>query len=433
MNFLLTPIGSAGDVHPYLGLGVALQRRGHRVTIATNPHFEALVRQTNLDFAPVGTTDDFDAFLAEPDLWHRTRAWKVALRYGALGTMRRLYEIAAEHQARGAAVVAGPGMAFGLRIAHEKLGVPFASLHLEPDKFRSLRRTPIMQPPMMLQNWIPRFSKRIQLWLADVLFVDRFAAPEVNAFRRELGLPPARRLVHQWWHSPQRAIGLFPSWYCPYQSDWPKQAVLTGFPIWDRSGQSEPPGDLAGWLAKHPGPIVFTPGTGNRHARRFFHAAAEACRLLGRPGVLLTSDRQQAPAVLPAGVICRPYVPFRYLLPRAVALVHHAGIGTTAQGLLAGVPQVVMPMTFSQPDDAARLVRLGVAESLSPRRFTPQRLSASLDRLLRSPAVADRCAALARRFEGSDPLEKICDELEGVAAVHGPARAPMAPPAMVAR
>ena len=66
MRFLLTPIGSAGDVHPYLGLGLALQARGHQATIATNPHFEDLIRRTGLDFAPVGTSDQFDAFLADP-------------------------------------------------------------------------------------------------------------------------------------------------------------------------------------------------------------------------------------------------------------------------------------------------------------------------------------------------------------------------------
>ncbi len=426
MNFLLTPIGSAGDVHPYLGIGQALQRRGHRVTIATNPHFEVLVRQTGLDFSPVGTTDQFESFLADPDLWHRTRAWKVALRYGALGTMRRLYDLAAEVHKQGDGVVAGPGMAFGLRIAHEKLGVPFASLHLEPDKFRSLRKTPVMQPPMMLHDWVPKYSKRIQLWLADAI-VDRFAGPEVNAFRRDLGLCPVRRLVHRWWHSPQRAIGLFPSWYCPYQSDWPRQSVLTGFPIWDRSEQNEPPAELVTWLARHPGPIVFTPGTGNRHASRFFESAAAACRILGRPGVLLTPHREQGPAELPEGVICVPYVPFRYLLPRAGALVHHAGIGTTAQGLLAGVPHVVMPMTFSQPDDAARLVRLGVAESLQPHRFTAGRLAAALKRLLRSPLVAARCQELARRFEGADPIQRACDELENVGSSRLSARSTAAP------
>jgi rhamnosyltransferase subunit B len=188
--------------------------------------------------------------------------------------------------------------------------------------------------------------------------------------------------------------------------------VLTGFPIWDRSETTQPPNELSQWLEKHERPIVFTPGTGNRHAIRFFHAAAEACHRLGRPGILLTPYRHQAPAMLPPGVICTPYVPFRYLLPRAAALVHHAGIGTTAQGLMAGIPQVVMPMTFSQPDDAARLVRHGVAASLTPRRFRGARLARVLNHLLTSPEVARRCRELAERFAGEAPLEQSCDVLE---------------------
>ncbi|MEX0939095.1 MAG: nucleotide disphospho-sugar-binding domain-containing protein [Pirellulales bacterium] len=412
MRFLLLPIGSSGDVHPYVGLGRTLKARGHEVTVATNPHFEPLVRGAGLNFAPIGTAEGFEVFLDNPDLWHRTKSWKVALRWGALDSLRQMYDVVAEFYRPGETVVAGSCMAFGARIAQEKLGVPYASIHLEPDKFRSLHRTPIMQPPMMLQDWVPKISKRTQLWIADRLVVDRFVGPPTNSFRRELSLPPVRRLIADWWHSPQRVIGLFPRWYCPPQSDWPPQSVLTGFPIWDRSETTQPPHELSQWLEKHERPIVFTPGTGNRHAIRFFQAAVEACHRLGRPGILLTPYRYQAPATLPSSVMCAPYVPFRYLLPRAAALVHHAGIGTTAQGLMAGIPQVVMPMTFSQPDDASRLVRHGVAASLSPRRFRGARLARLLNSLLNSPEVARRCRALADRIDGEQPLVQTSDLLE---------------------
>ena len=75
-------------------------------------------------------------------------------------------------------------------------------------------------------------------------------------------------------------------------------------------------------------PIVFTSGSWMSVGRRFFEASAEACRRLGRRGVLLTPNREEVPEGLPEGVAHFEFVPFSYLLPRAAAIVHTGGIGT---------------------------------------------------------------------------------------------------------
>ena len=103
--------------------------------------------------------------------------------------------------------------------------------------------------------------------------------------------------------------------------------------------------------------MVFVAGSGNRQATRFFSAAVEACHRLGCRGMLLTRYAEQCPQRLPPGVRHFDYAPLSHVLPRAAALVHHGGIGTAAQGLASGRPQLVMPMTFDQPDNASRLVR----------------------------------------------------------------------------
>ena len=55
---LLPTIGSAGDVHPFIALGLALRARGHRATILTNPYFQPLIEQQGLGFLPVGAIQD---------------------------------------------------------------------------------------------------------------------------------------------------------------------------------------------------------------------------------------------------------------------------------------------------------------------------------------------------------------------------------------
>lgn len=121
---------------------------------------------------------------------------------------------------------------------------------------------------------------------------------------------------------------------------------------------------------------------------------------------------EQVPAELPAGVRHFPYVPFSQVLPRAAALAHHGGIGTSAQALAAGVPQLVMPMAHDQPDNAARLRRLGVAASVPRRRFRGPAVARALGELLDSKEVAENCASVAARLKGSRAVEQTCEAIE---------------------
>jgi UDP:flavonoid glycosyltransferase YjiC (YdhE family) len=120
---------------------------------------------------------------------------------------------------------------------------------------------------------------------------------------------------------------------------------------------------------------------------------------------------------LPPGVAHFDYVPFSQVLPRAAALVHHGGIGTCAQGLAAGVPQVVMPLAHDQPDNADRLRRLGVSRTLMPKRFGGPALAATLDELLRCERTAKACRDVAERFRGADPLGETCRLIEEAAVI----------------
>ena len=109
-------------------------------------------------------------------------------------------------------------------------------------------------------------------------------------------------------------------------------------------------------------------------------------------------------------------MPFSLLLPRAAALVHHGGVGTCAQGLACGLPQVVMPMAYDQLDNGLRLKRLGVGEVVRQRQFKPERVAATVDRLLRSAQVRENARALAARCDGAASLEAACNLLESLHA-----------------
>lgn len=414
MRVLVVPVGSAGDVHPFVGVALALRDRGHEVAVLTNPYFAPLIERVGLPLIPFGTVEQFEAITAHPDLWHQVHGLGVIAAAVGLGLPEH-YRLVEREVASGADVVVASALAFGARIAHETSGVPLVTLHLQPTGFWSLEESPVLAPWLKMINSYPKPLKRLLLALAD-RFADRVMAPATNRFRAEHSLAPVRHIVSQWWHSPQRVIGLFPDWFAPPQPDWPSQAVLTGFPLFDERGTSDVPAGLDAFLAEAEAagdpPIVFSPGSGNRQAARFFGAAAEACERLGRRGLLLTRYAEQLPSPLPAQVRHFDYVPFSTVLPRAAALVHHGGIGTAAQALAAGRPHLVMPMTFDQPDNAVRLARLGVGRTLRPARFTGPAVARELDALLGSTDVERRCAEIAGRFEGADPVTRTCELIE---------------------
>lgn len=415
MRILLLPFGSAGDVHPLVGIGKRLRARGHRVIVITNELFGPLVTGEGLEFVELGSARAFRTAAADPLIWHPRRGFEVIARTGVIPALRPMYELVTELYRPGDTVVGAASLAFGARIAQEKLGLPLATLHLQPAVFQSAVDPPTL-PGAGFLRLLPRWLRRGLFHLANRAVLDPVLSQAVNGFRAELGLPPARDFLRVWWHSPQRVIGLFPDWYAPKASDWPPNTVLTGFPLYDGGALDAMPDDVARFLDAGDPPVVITPGSANVHARAFFAAAAEACAQLGLRALLLTPETAQTPRPLPEAMLHAPYAPFGALLPRAAALVHHGGIGSAAQAMRAGIPQLVMPSNYDQPDNAVRLARFGVGVALPPRWFTAGSVARALRRLLASPAVAAQCRAVAARFAGADPIDKTCDLLEQLAS-----------------
>jgi UDP:flavonoid glycosyltransferase YjiC (YdhE family) len=207
-------------------------------------------------------------------------------------------------------------------------------------------------------------------------------------------------------------VALFPDWFAAKQPDWPTQTVLTGFPLYSEQGITPLSEELEDFLSAGAPPIAFTPGSANIFGGRFFQAAAEACRILGKRGLLLTRFAEQVPTILPENVRHFDFAPFTELLPRCEALVHHGGIGSLSQAMAAGIPQVIMPMGFDQIDNAYRVKRLNAGDLLFPSRFDGSRLASVLGNLLGDPKTALACKQLSRRISQVDSLDVACDVIE---------------------
>jgi rhamnosyltransferase subunit B len=398
MQFLCSTFGSAGDVFPMLGLALALRARGYDILFATNAHFEALVRSHDLPFEALGSETHYQECLRNPDLWNPQRAFGHVFRC-MQPILKRQYEIHAElHAKNGDSIAISNCLGFGALVARDKLGMRLITLHVQPAVIWSKH-----EPPTLPGVIGPRWLKSLMYGLGEKFVIDRTVCPFLNPWRAELGLPPVKRIT-RWWNSPDGVLCLFPDWFAPPQPDWPPNLMQTDFPLWNANSDQGLAPDVDAFLNAGDAPIVFTPGSANVHGRNFFAAAVDACRALDRRGILLTEFAEQLPGNLPAWVAHYRYVPLDVLLPRAAAFVHHGGIGSTAQGLAAGIPQVLMPLAHDQFDNAARVETLKVGASIPAPKFNATRLTAALLRLLESQTTAAACRTGAERLVNHDGL-----------------------------
>jgi UDP:flavonoid glycosyltransferase YjiC (YdhE family) len=417
LHFIITALGSYGDVHPMVGLGKALSSRGHLVKIVTNPYFEDVVSGAGLELVPLGTREEYVRLSQHPDLWHPVRGPCMVLSYACGRMLRPLYELILRHYVPGKTVLGAHGLDLASRIVGEKHGVPVASIVFAPGLLWTIYDSPRLKGALLGAR-VPRPLKHLQFWAADTLFVQRLLGRELNGMRRELGLAKVRRVFSRWLFDGDLVLGLFADWFGPVQSDWPANTRVVGFPLWDSQADIQLSSEVREFLAAGPPPIAFSPGSANRAAHDFFAAAVEACERLGCRGILLTKYCHQLPPRLPESVRHFGFVPLSKLLPHTAALVHHGGIGSCAQGLAAGVPHVVQPMSYDQFDNSRRLIRLGVATEVPQRRFCGRQVADALAVLMDSPTIAARCRQLAARCDGPAALAAACDAMEHLATAH---------------
>ena len=411
MQVLLVAIGSHGDVLPFIALGVELRRRGHPVVLAAPALFEAAATRVGLQFHALVDQAAYDTVINEPDLWHPRRGVRVLFDFAA-SFIEPVYSFLAAYAAKGEVVVVASILSLGARIAQERLGLRVVTVHLAPFLVPS-RHAPPQLPGLPLPLWLPALLRdRIQVG-ADRFVIDPGSLPPLNAYGDHLGLPPVPRL-RSWWNSPLRIILMFPEWFAARQADWPPQSLQTGFPHADGFGDvGELSKVLRQFLQADEAPLVFTYGSAMRQGQWFFDTAVSICARMGRRGILLSPQQDQVPSELPADVIHLSYAPLSQLLPHCAALIHHGGIGTVAQALAAGVPQVIVPVAFDHFDEAVRIERLGVGESLSRGRFTPSHAVRCLDRLLTSKRIAAACEkARYQMSQDVDGVMAASDDIE---------------------
>jgi rhamnosyltransferase subunit B len=419
---VLTTFGSLGDLHPLLALGQGLLARGHRPVIATSEQYRKHVEPLGLAFHPVRPD--------MPDLDHDHAVMRrlmdlrkgpeVVVREFAMPNLRASYDdtLAA---ADGADLLVSHPLTFATRLVAETKRLPWASVMLTPLGFFSAHDPPVLataQPLAGLRFVGPAFHRGV---FALLKWLTRSWVEPWHRLRTDLGLPPLKENpLFEAQHSPLLVLALFSDLLGQKQPDWPPRTVVTGFPFFDRPGEEMPP-DLARFLDDGPPPIVFTLGSAAVHdAGPFYEHSARASAFLGKRAVLLTGkEPRNRPTSLPPGIAAFEYASYSEVFPRAAAIVHQGGVGTTAEAMRASRPMLVMPYSHDQPDNAARVARLGIARVVSRDRYSPALAAAELRQLLGNPRYAERASVVGRRVRGEPGIPAAVDAIEAALSPRG--------------
>ena len=401
MKIMLVALGTAGDVFPIIGVGRALQKRGHEVHVASLPEHQGAVERGGLIFHVVegipGITDD-------PDAYHPTRSMRVVAERLVIPAIRPVYELLSKLDPADWMVIASV-YAYGARLAQEKLGFWLTSYVVSPSVLRSVQRMPVT-PGVACPQWAPLIFRQAFFRAVSMLW-DKELAPSLNTVRESLGLAPARKIWYDWCQSPDRVIGLFPEWFAPNPGDWPAQFVHGTFTVFDQGVSGDVPPELTESGAPL---VVFVAGSAGQSASAFFRNAVSASA--GQPwrAVLLTGKSgvgTEPP--LPANVHRFDYVPLSLLLPLSSVVVHHGGLGTLSVALAAGVPQIAVPFGHDQFDNAARIEQLGIGRNVGN---APGPLQTAIGEMLQDPSWTARCREFQRKSAVDESLTGICEQIE---------------------
>ena len=425
MQIMIMAMGSRGDVQPYVALGKGLKAAGHSVRLATHENFESLVNSHELEFYPL--KGNVQAFLEDTEnrkLLENGNFLAINAR-AAKASQRAAIDWADGGLVAGQGMdllIAGVGGLFlGVSLA-EKLKIPLLQAYIFP--FTPTKAFPAVLFPQSISKLggaVNRLSHHIfrQIMWQGARTGDGLARQQV------LDLPTA-----PFWgdynsvHLQRYPIlyGLSPS-VIAKPSDW-QNTHITGYWFLDEAPDWSPPLALLEFLQSGSPPMFIGFGSMvSRNPEETADLVLQAISLTGQRAILQSGWSGLSKRDLPDTVFMVDSVPHSWLFPQVAAVVHHGGAGTTAAGLRAGIPTIVIPFFGDQPFWGRRVAELGVGTAPIPRKeLTAERLAESIHKAVSDPAMRQRTADLGAKIQAEDGVANavaIVQELEKCGAFCG--------------
>jgi len=385
MKITLLAIGSRGDVQPQVALGMGLLRAGYSARLVAGNEFAEMANRTGLEFTPLG-------FPIQAQMEKYTNIFQFANSI----TDRVLDACRSPHdgvQSDTPDIIVGTILGVsGCQVARE-LGIPF--FYALPTPGLRTRFFPdTMFPPLPLGGGYNLLTHR----LAEGMLKRSYS---YGRLLFEEPLP-----TYLFYFSPQ---------VIPPPPDWGENAHVTGYWFLDWQAGWQPPEELLEFLSAGSPPVCVGFGSMTyADPKKLTRLVVNALENAGQRGILVAGWGGLAKADLPSSVMHIDSAPYDWLYPRVSAAVHHAGAGTTAEALRAGIPSVTVPFTLDQPFWGRRLAQLGVGTAPIPiQKLTVPLLAAAIQTALSDQAMRARAADLGEAIRKEDGVANAIRIIEG--------------------
>lgn len=429
MHLTFLAVGSRGDLQPYLALAEGFQRAGHRVRLATHAVFQELVESRGLEFALLSMNPQEMLKKEAGQAWLAAGSNPIRFFQQMNRAFRPLiYQLLTDcwNVCQGTDAILLSPLAAGAYSVAEKLGVPCALGSLQPG-FPTRAFASPYAPALPLGPLYNRLS--YELVRLPKRFFGRSFWNGINEWRKEfLGLPPfsADELIAQADSGKLPLLYGFSPAVVPPPTDWPAWVHVTGYWFLDQPPTWQPPADLVAFLQAGPPPVYVGFGSmAGSDPQQATETVLRALQQSGQRGILLTGWGGLSRAALPESVFVVDSIPHDWLFPQVAAVVHHGGAGTTAAGLRAGVPSILVPFFGDQPYWGRRVAELGVGPHAIPQKqLTAERLAGAIRLATSDRAMQERATALGQRIRDEDGIGQACALLENWWAQQKPAPTP---------
>jgi UDP:flavonoid glycosyltransferase YjiC (YdhE family) len=304
------------------------------------------------------------------------------------------------------------GIYMGLALA-EKLQLPLLQAYLLP--FTPTRAFPGVLTPN-LPGVLGSAFNPLSHHLARQMMWQSFRTADFKARREALDLPPA-----PFW-GPYRSeslrgmpvlYGFSPS-LIPSPVDWSDSIHVTGYWFLDSSEEWTPPVELINFLQAGNPPVYIGFGSmSSKDPAATAELILEALQQIHQRAILLSGWSGLDRVNLPDSILMLDSIPHDWLFPRLAAVVHHGGVGTTAAGLRAGVPSVIIPFFGDQPFWGRLIAQKGLGPQPIPRQqLTANRLANAIQVAVSDGAMRQRAATMGVKIQGEDGIGRAVEIIQ---------------------
>lgn len=402
MKITLFAAGSRGDIQPCIAVGKGLQNAGYQVRIAAPQDFGDWISSHNIDFHPL--TGDVQKIMAG-DTGREFMESGGRNPFKSIAAMRTMLEPVVSQMTDDAylacrdadgLICLGVLSAFGQAIA-ESLEIPL--IHIEPTPLLPSRNFPAPAWPIQhnLGGWHNFFSGWLMLRVVWLWY-----SPFVNDFRKRLGLKSVRYADMYRALQTTPMISAYSPQIMPHANDWPAHIHITGYAFLDPTSDWQPSKELDQFLSAGTPPVYFGFGSmAGRNPEKLAETILSALAMSGQRGVLLTGWGGLQIENIPENVFVLDSAPHGWLFPRVAAVVHHGGAGTTAEGLRAGVPSIIVPFAFDQSFWGTRIAKLGLGPTPIPqKKLSAARLAEAIGEAVTNKDMLQKAAAVGKSIRG---------------------------------